>query len=453
MKYKPFDYQRKAADFMYSTPFCAYWGECGVGKTVTTATVLARLLSEQEITRPLIIAPKSVAVNVWPAEFEKWDHLRAYKISVAVGSEKQRVAALDTRADVYVINRECIPWLVQRYGNFWPFDCIVIDEASGFKNVKSQRWKALYKIRRYVDRIIELTGTPAPNSAEDLYAQIKLLDRGHRLGSTLTKFRNSYFRAINKPWAREYHPTPTTLPRITRAVSDVAMSMKTEDYRQLPPLVNRELRLNLSAAQRAKYDKLADKYVSDFSGLAVNAANAAVLSSKLLQLSNGAVYDDSGEYAVVHDEKLNALTDLVDSLNGEPALIAYQYRHDLDRLRAVFPNALEASRPGDIEKWNTKTVPGAVMLAHPANAGYGLNLQDGGRHAIWFSLTWNLEHYQQFNARLHRTGQDKPVFIHHLLVRDTIEERVVAALINKDKTQSNIVAAVKAEVGERRHVA
>ncbi|HAT1145905.1 TPA: DEAD/DEAH box helicase [Corynebacterium striatum] len=443
MRYEPHDYQQLATAFIEDHPQAAILLGMGLGKTVITLTAIWNLLLDSfHARRVLIVAPLRVARDTWPAEATKWDHLDGLTVAVAVGSKAQRLAALDAGAMVTIINRENIPWLVRHLGGAWPFDMVVIDELSSFKNHRAQRFKALAAVRPQITRIVGLTGTPAANGLMDLWAQFRLLDEGQRLGRFITGYRNKWFTPDKRNGMQvfTYKPTPGAEDEIYEAISDITLSMRTTDHLQLPELTITTQVVDLEPREQRAYERLRDEMVLNLDGQVIDAANAAALSGKLLQLASGAIYDEHGETVVVHERKLDALEDLVEAANGQPLLVAYWFKHDLQRITARFPQARELKTSADITAWNQRQIP--LALIHPASAGHGLNLQQGGNLLVWFSLTWSLELYQQTNARLYRQGQDQPVTITHLVAEGTLDEAVLQALESKDDIQSALIDAV-----------
>jgi SNF2 family DNA or RNA helicase len=444
MIYNPHEYQDYATRFILEHPIAAVLLEMGLGKSVITLTAIFDLtLDSFEIRKVLVIAPLRVARDTWPAEIEKWDHLRGLTCSVAIGTEAQRKAALKKRAQVYIINRENVNWLINKSGLPFDFDMVVIDELSSFKDNGSKRFKALRKVRPGVRRIVGLTGTPSANGLMDLWAEIGILDMGQRLGRYITHFRNNYFMPDkrNQQMVFSYKPRPGAEEAIYQLISDITISMKNTDYLKLPELVMNEIPVWLSDKEQKVYDTMKRDLVLSLEGREIDALNAASLSNKLLQMANGAVYADDGSVAKIHDRKLDALEDIIEAANGKPVLVAYWFKHDLERILKRFP-AEKLDSAASIRRWNDGEIPLAVI--HPASAGHGLNLQAGGSTLIWFGLTWSLELYQQTNARLWRQGQKDTVVIHHLVAEGTIDERVIKALKNKDNTQAALIDAVKA---------
>lgn len=448
MKFIPHTYQKFAIEKMIKQPAVGLFLEMGLGKTVCALTAADELLHDYfEVSKVLVIAPLRVAENTWPDEIEKWDHLQHLKISKVLGSKKQRLAALNIQADIYVTNRENVTWLVDYYGKDWPFDMVVIDELSSFKSSKAKRFRSLRKVRPLIKRIVGLTGTPAPNGLIDLWAQIYLLDQGERLGKTITGYRDRYFTPgrRNQHIIYEWNPKPEAEGVIYEKLSDICVSMKSEDWLEMPEVISREVKVKLLEKAREKYDQLEKDLLLPFADSDVVADTAAVLTGKLLQMANGAVYDEFGDVQEVHEAKLDALEDVIEAANGRPVLVFYAYRHDLVRIQKRFPEARTLDTAEDIQAWNRGEIP--IALAHPASAGHGLNLQAGGNIIVWFGLTWSLELYQQANARLNRQGQQqKNVIIHHLVTENTVDEDVMKSLETKDLTQEALMKAVKARI-------
>lgn len=447
MKYNPHDYQRYAAEFITTHPIAALLLDMGLGKTSITLTAINDLLFDSfEVHKVLVVAPLRVARDTWSAEIEKWEHLKNLRYSVVVGTEQERLNALRTSADVYIINRENIQWLVEESGLIFDFDMAVIDELSSFKNHQSKRFKAFMKIRPKLKRIVGLTGTPASNGLMDLFAEFKLLDMGERLERFIGQYRNAYFQPDkrNGMVIYSYKPLPDAEQRIYDKISDITISMKAADHLTMPELISFEYTVQLSDKEREKYEQLKKDLVFSTEDNEVTAANAASLSNKLSQMANGAVYSDAGETVHIHDRKLDTLKDIIESMNGRPLLVAYWFKHDLERIRKRFEiREIKSSR--DISDWNSGKI--SVALIHPASAGHGLNLQSGGSALVWFGLTWSLELYQQTNARLWRQGQTADtVVIQHIIAKGTIDEQIMKALKAKDTTQAALIAAVKADM-------
>ena len=427
---------------------CLIWA--WVDKTVTTLTAINDLLFDSfEVHKILIIAPLRVARDTWAAEIEKWEHLQGLKYSVAVGTAEERRKALNKKADIYIINRENIQWLVEEMP--FDYDMLVIDELSSFKNHQTKRFKALMKVRPKVKRIVGLTGTPAGNGLMDLYAEFRLLDMGQRLGRFIGQYRNTYFQPDkrNGMIVYSYKPLPGAEDAIYEKISDITVSMRATDHLKMPELIMSEYTVQLSKTEHKKYSDLRQELVLSLPDGEVTAANAASLSNKLSQMANGAIYNDSGEVIPIHNQKLDALEDIIESMNGRPLLVAYWFRHDLDRIKERLHQRhipfSTMDKPDSIRIWNNGELP--VALIHPASAGHGLNLQSGGSTLVWFGLTWSLELYQQTNARLWRQGQkSETVVIQHIITKGTVDECILRALQDKDKTQTALMDAVKEEL-------
>jgi SNF2 family DNA or RNA helicase len=452
MTYTPHDYQQYASDFIETHPVAAILLACGLGKTIITLTAVQNLLFDSfEVHKVLVIAPLRVARDTWPAEIGKWDHLGLLRASVAVGNTTDRISALKRKADLYIINRENVQWLIEESTLPFDFDMVVVDELSSFKNHRSKRFRALMRRRPVVKRIVGLTGTPASNGLIDLWAQFKLLDKGVRLGRFIGSYRDAYFTPDkrNGQIVFSYKPAPGAEQRIYKAIEDITISMKARDHIRMPELVSTEYRVALGDDERMVYEKLRKDLVLDASGGQVTAANAASLSGKLLQLANGAVYTDNGMTISIHDRKLDALEDLIEAANGQSVLVAYWFKHDLQRITGRLEKLGVPFSPLDssesIRVWNEGNLP--VGLIHPASAGHGLNLQSGGNCLIWFGLTWSLELYQQTVARLWRQGQtSETVVVQHIITEKTIDERIMKVLSGKALTQDALIEAVKAEL-------
>lgn len=437
------DYQLKAIDFIKSRERCALFLDMGLGKTTSTLTAITDLKDEMSVNKVLVIAPLRVANSTWKQEVEKWKHLEHLKVSVCTGTEKARRAALHRDADVYVINRENVLWLVELYKAKWPFDCVVVDESSSFKNPSAKRFRALKKVLPYTNYMVLLTGTPSPNSLLDLWPQMYLVDFGERLGRTITGYRQRFFDQDYMGY--RYTIRPGCADKIHALLADKVISMDAEDYLELPDRIDLTTRVTLPPAALKAYKELEKTLLTELdSGEEVEAITAAALANKMLQMSNGgAYYDEHKNWAEVHKEKLDALSDIVDDNPNENILVAYNYRFDLERLLKRFPQAeVLDKQQSTIDRWNRGEIK--MLLAHPASAGHGLNLQSGGSMIVWFGLNWSLELYQQFNARLHRQGQTKPVRIIHIVSNETIDDRVLGVLRDKDATQSSLLNALKA---------
>ena len=452
MRYKPHEYQKYAIGFIKKNPIAAILLDMGMGKTSIVLSALNELMYDSfEVTKVLIIAPLRVARNTWSDEIKKWDHLNGIRYSIAVGTAAERLAALKADADIYIINRENVPWLVEESGIPFDYDMVVVDELSSFKNWQAKRFKALMKVRPKIRRIVGLTGTPSSNGLMDLFAEFKILDMGERLGRFISQYRVNYFKPdrMNGPIVYTYKLLPGAEDRIYDRISDITISMKATDYLNMPELISNEYKVYLDDDEREKYEEMKDELVLQLPGGEITAANAAALSGKLSQLANGAIYDDDGSVNAFHERKLDALEDLIESANGKPVLVAYWFKHDLARiterlkkLKTVFEK-LDSDK--SIEKWNARELQ--VGLMHPASAGHGLNLQSGGNMIVWFGITWSLELYQQTIARLWRQGQTSgTVTVIHIITTGTVDERILKALEAKDQTQSALINAVKAEV-------
>ena len=453
MKFVPHSYQRYAIERILQDNSLGLFLDMGLGKTVITLTAINDLkFNRWAVSRCLVVAPKKVAEATWSHEAEKWDHLRHLKIIPVLGSLKKRVQALHTPGDIWVINRENIPWLVEYFRNNWPFDMVVLDESSSFKNPQSKRFKAMKLVMSRIARLVLLTGTPAPNGLEDLWAQIYLLDAGERLGRTISSYREAFFTqdyARPGQMYRTYTPQQDAESRIQAAISDICVSMKSEDYLELPDYIESTVPVALDAKAKRAYDKLEKEMLLEVDTQLVTAQSAAVLNGKLLQLCSGAVYDSTGEVVNIHDCKLEAFLETIEQLNGEHALVFYWFKHEADRLTKALAKTDKVVRvyqgPEDEKAWNAGEVD--ILLAHPVSCGYGLNLQAGGHHAIWFGYpNWALEIYQQANKRLHRQGQKHPVICHHLVVQGGMDEDVIAALHDKGATQESLMQALKARI-------
>ncbi len=445
MIYTPHEYQKYATSFILKNPVAAIFLDCGLGKTVITLTAIESLLHDSfEVSRVLIIAPLRVARDTWPAEIKKWKHLSNLTYATACGNTAKRIAALRQKAEVTIINRENVDWLVKN--NTFDFDMVVIDELSSFKSHQARRFKALMRVRPTIKRVVGLTGTPSSNGLMDLWAEFRLLDMGKRLGRFIGHYRDEFFipDRRNQQIVFSYKPKTGAEEEIYRRISDVTISMKSADYLQLPPLVMTTKAVAMTAKERRTYDALKKDLVVYVGNTEIDAVSAAALLNKLLQMTGGAVYDGDGQHHAIHAQKLDALEDLVESANGKPVLVAYWFKHEAERIKERL-KVREIKTSQDIAEWNAGKIP--VALIHPASAGHGLNLQEGGSILIWFSLTWSLELYQQTNARLYRQGQEDTVSIIHIITEGTIDEDVMKALERKDKTQTALIEAVKANLG------
>lgn len=449
----PHKYQLTAINHVINVPKCGLFLDMGLGKTVSTLTAIKELKYNRfQVNKVLIIAPKKVAEGTWSKEKDKWNHTKDFRVSLVLGSQQKRIKALSVNADLYIINRENIPWLVDYLRNDWYFDTVVIDESSSFKNSRSKRFKALKMVLPKINRLIELTGTPSPNGVEDLWAQIYLLDQGIRLEKYITHFRAKYMEPNkrNRSQIFDYKIKDGVYDSIINKISDICISMKSEDYLELPDLSYNEIPVILNDKARRDYDKMERDFVLELEGAEdeITAVNAAALSNKLLQISNGAVYDSSGIYTEVHDAKIDSFLELVERLQGKSLLVFYNFQHDRDRIKKALEKSdlvvKELKTTQDEDEWNAGKID--ILLTHPASAAYGLNLQEGGNHVCWFGLSWNLEHYQQANKRLHRQGQKEKVIIHHLVTQGTRDEDVMRALDNKAGVQEEIMQSLKARI-------
>ena len=453
MQFEPKRHQLMALDFLREHSRCALFLDMGLGKTVVSLTAAKELLDDFRIEKILVIAPLRVAEDTWTRECEKWDHLKELRVVKVLGSCEYRVKALASDADVYVINRENVQWLVEYINGAWPYDLVIIDELSSFKNPEAKRFRKLKRVIGQSSYVWGLTGTPASNGYMDLWAEMFLIDSGARLGKSIGSYRQQYFYAgAHRGYVVfEYKLRPGAKERIDQRLSDICLSMSKEDWLQLPDVIYNDVRVKMTSSERKIYDKfqrdrvlplLGDKLSSiDEMSSAVLGETAAVLSGKLLQMANGAVYDDDGNVFQLHNEKLDALGEIIESSQGTPLLVFYSYKHDVDRIKARFPQAVELKGSEEITKWNAGEIP--ILLCHPASAGYGLNLQEGSHIMVWFGLPWSLENYQQSIARLHRQGQEKSVIVHHIVCEDTLDDRVLLALQNKNATQKSLLDALK----------
>lgn len=450
MKFIPHDYQKYAIRYIEEHPIAAVLLDMGLGKTVITLTALNDLLFDSfKAHRVLVIAPLRVARQTWSDEIAKWDHLSDLKYSVAVGTEKERLEAIKADADIYIINRENVQWLVENVP--FDFDTVVVDELSSFKNHQAKRFRALMKVRPFVKRIVGLTGTPAGNGLMDLWAEYKLLDMGKRLGRFISKYRAAFFTAdrMNGQIVYSYKPLPGAEKRIYGLISDITISMKAAERLDMPELISTAYPVTMSEREEYLYDLMKKDFILDITGGAVTASNAGALCGKLCQLANGAVYNDLGDTVEIHDRKLDALEDIIESMNGRPLLVAYWFKHDLERierrLRLLHVPFSRLDTEASIRRWNAGELP--VALIHPASAGHGLNLQSGGNTLVWYGLTWSLELYQQTVARLWRQGQKAgTVVVRHIVTLGTVDEQILAAIKKKDATQAALIAAVRANV-------
>lgn len=449
MKYEPHDYQKYAIKYIEEHPVSAVFLGMSLGKTSITLTAIKNLLFDRfDVHKVLVVAPLRVARSVWTDEIAKWEHLHCLISSVAVGNEKERLAALKQKADIYIISRDNVEWLIEKSKLPFDYDMLVLDELSSFKNHRAKRFRALMKVRPKIKRVVGLTGTPAGNGLMDLWAEFRLLDMGERLGKFISAFRETYFMPDKRNGAVVYSYKPLSFAEeeIYKKISDITVSMKTMDYLPMPRLIINDYKVQMSDKEKKQYKTLAKEMVLDDE---ITASNAASLSVKLSQMSNGAIYADNGEIKEIHSRKLDALEDIIESANGKSVLVAYWFKHDYDRivkrLKSLHCDFRKLDSAESINSWNKGEIP--VALIHPASAGHGLNLQAGGNVIVWFGLTWSLELYQQTNARLWRQGQkNETVVIYHIITENTIDEKILKALKSKDKTQDTLIEAVKAEV-------
>lgn len=454
MIFKPHAYQQHCINKVIEIAKLGLFLDMGLGKTVTTLTAIRQLKYDRfEVRKVLVIAPKKVAEGTWTREKDKWEHTKILRVSPVLGSQAKRIRALNTPADIYIINRENVCWLVDYYRNDWPFDMVVLDESSSFKSHTAKRFKALASISSRITRLVELTGTPSPNGLDDLWSQVFLLDGGERLGKRYTQFRERYFdpgRRGADGMVYDYKAKPGSEQSILERISDICISMKAEDYLQLPDIIYHTVPVVLDPKALKAYREMERKMVLELpeDEEEISVTSAAALSNKLLQLANGALYDDDHQVHEIHDCKLEAFTELIESLQGKPALVFYNFQHDKTRiLKALEKTKLqirELKKPQDEDDWNAGKID--ILLAHPASAAYGLNLQQGGNHVIWFGLTWNYELYTQANKRLHRQGQTEKVIIHHLVSTGTRDEDVMQALEKKDDVQNWVMESLKARI-------
>lgn len=452
MKFNPWNYQQYSINHIIDHKASGLFLDMGMGKTVSTLTAIDNLIFLGEVNKVLVIAPLRVAEDTWSTEVEKWDHLKHLRISKILGTKKQRKEALMKNADIYVTNRENVDWLVSECFDSWIWDMVIIDELSSFKSSKSKRFRALKKVRPYFKRIVGLTGTPAPNSLIDLWPQIYLLDGGQRLGKTITGFKDRYFNPGRRNGYVVYNweLKEGAEEEIQNKISDICISMKADDYLDLPERIDNKVEIFLSKKDLDTYKKLEKDLIIELGEEDITAANAAVLTNKLLQMANGAIYSEDKEVVNIHDEKIEKLEEIIDTSNGKSVLVFYNFKHDHNRISEMLIkkeiNHQTLNTSEDIKKWNDGEIQ--VALLHPASAGHGLNLQYGGNIIVWFGLTWSLELYQQANARLHRQGQKETVIIHHLIAKGTVDEDVMNALANKEINQNMLLEAVKARLEE-----
>jgi len=458
MKYIPKPYQVYGAQQIIDLPEVGPFLDMGLGKTVMTLTAIVEILKQKLANKILVVAPKKVAETVWTDEIEKWDHLNHLKASKILGSEKDRKKALNAQADIYIINRENVVWLVALYGSNWPFDMLIIDELTSFKSPTSQRFKSLKLIRKFVKRCVGLTGTPAPNGLLDLWAQLYLIDKGQRLGENFNKYREAYFNPGKRDGYVIFNYNIKKGDKllgdnfyekeIFDRVGDICFSMKTEDYLNLPDKIDNDIIIKLPDAIQLKYDLFEEEQVLALADKEISAVNAAGLTNKLLQFANGALYDESKTYHIIHDEKIDKLKEIIEELNGKPLLVFYSFISDKERILKAFKQAKTLATPQDIKDWNAGNIP--ILVAHPASAGHGLNLQFGGTNILWFGCPWSLEQYLQGLKRVHRNGVSGIVTNSRLIVKGSMDEDVVKALSGKDKLQEAVIAAVKARIEKYR---
>ena len=449
MKFVPHEYQRFAIEKIIELPEAGLFMDMGLGKTSITLTAINSLMYDMfEVSKVLVIAPKRVAEDTWTTEAGKWDHLQHLQISRVLGGQKERMTALAAEADIYVINRENVVWLVEQCRRSWSFDMIVVDELSSFKSNQAKRFKALKQVRPLASRFVGLTGTPAPNGLLDLWPQMYLIDRGERLGKNITGYRNRYFYPgkSNGYVVYSYEPKPGAEEAIQKKISDICISMKADDYLQMPELIVNDIPVYLSMREMERYQELEQEKLMDVDGEQITALNAASVYNKLLQMANGSVYTDDGNVVDIHSQKLEVLAEILDTANGQPVLVFYNFRHDYERLMSAFKNYKPRTLKGqkDIQDWNAGRIP--LLLAQPASMGHGLNLQAGGHIIVWYGLNWSLELYQQANARLYRQGQKQGVIIHRLVANGTVDEDVIKRLESKDATQDSLLDALKARI-------
>ncbi len=453
MQFIPYNYQKYCIDRVIQDKNLGLFLDMGLGKTIITLTAVDELKYNRfEVNKVLVIAPKKVAESTWVKEVDKWEHLKMLRVSKVLGTQKQRVKALNTSSDIFVINRDNVTWLVEYYKNDWPFDMVIVDEFSSFKSSNSKRFKALNCVRGHIKRFVGLTGTPAPNGLMDLWAQVYLLDQGERLETRIEHFRTKYFEPDQRSRMQvfSYKPCEGSEETIQSKISDICISMKAEDYLELPDIIYNTISIELDDKARKSYDELEKEMVLEIieTGDTIDVTSAAALTTKLLQLSNGALYDEDRKVHEVHNCKIEAFMELIEQLNGQPALVFYSFQHDLERIKKVLLKSKLRVRvmktDKDIDDWNNKEID--ILLTHPMSAAYGLNLQQGGNQVIWFGLTWSLELYQQANKRLHRQGQTEKVIIHHLVTEGTRDTDVMAALSSKGDIQDELLESLKARI-------
>jgi len=440
-------YQERMINFIYNTPKCALWAGLGLGKTITTLTAIVDLIDSMAVAKVLIVAPLRVANSVWHKEAANWQHTKHLKFSIVTGSEKERLSALHKTADVYVINRENVHWIVEHlkkdelYTRFWKFDMIVLDEASSFKSSSSQRFKALRKTIPFTNRLVELTGTPSPNGLLDIWSQMYLIDSGERLGRSMTAYKQRFFEAGYNGYS--FKPVKSADKVIHRLIDDIVISLNVDDYLEMPDRIDTVIRVQLPSSRMVEYKQLEREFLIQINNNEIVAYNAATLAGRLLQMWNGAIYtDELKNWTEIHSAKLDALDDIISENSDENLLIAYNYKTDLIRLQARYPDAVVLDKnPDTITQWNKGQIK--MLLAHPASCGHGINLQHGGSIIVWFGLNWSLELYQQFNGRLYRQGQTKPVRVVHIVADGCIDDKVMVAIENKAETQQDLLNALK----------
>lgn len=435
-------YQHKAVEFIKSNPKAALWIDMGLGKTISTLTALSDLKRDKQIGKTLVIAPLRVAQHTWPTEIANWSHIDMRYTVLAGLTPKKRETAVCEKTPLHIINREMIPWLVEHFGQDWPYDCVVVDEASSFKSHASKRWKAMRKVLGKITRMVQLTGTPAPNSLIDLWPQMYLLDKGQRLENTRGKFLTKYCETVGNPQWNQWRVKPEREAAIHKSVSDVVLRMSAEDYLELPKRIDITTTVSLPPKARKGYDQMKNDFLLSYDKGEILSVNAAVQINKLLQISNGNLYTEDKDFIEIHTAKLDALREIVE-IADESILISYSYKSDLEVIQREFPQAVVLQDDNDIlDKWNRGEIP--ILLAHPASAGHGLNLQKGGSLVVWYGLSWSLELYQQFNARLHRQGQTKPVRVMHIVAENTADDTVLSALTCKTRAQDLLFIVVEA---------
>lgn len=445
MDFQPHEYQVHAIKWILEKPRCGLFLGMGLGKTVTTLTALDWLINaDLSVSDVLVIAPKRVVTDTWATECEKWDHLHGLRVVPIIGTPKQRKEAVGCEADIHLVSRDNVKWLVDFLGKKWPYDVLVLDELSSFKNPQAARFKALKKVAPRCDRVIGLTGTPAPNGYTDLWSQMYLIDNGERLGRTLGDFRREYCTAIQFPAFTDYKVNAEKAKVIDGQISDICMSMTADDYLKLPPVMYRTVKVDLPDKAKKYYKEMLHTAVLEMGDDLIVGMTAATVLGKCLQIASGAVYSNEGDVYEIHEEKLDALEQIVEEAQGEPILLFYNFKFDLERLKLRFPHSRVLEDSEDIKAWNNGEI--SLLMAHPASCGHGLNLQKGGHIIVWYGLTWSLELYQQANARLNRQGQSAPVMIYHIIAKDTAEERVLQALNAKATTQNKLIECVKAEI-------